>query len=91
MRSGARFEVRTSDCLGPCDHADVVVIQPSTAGRLRGGRPIRIGWSGTRGCTDDLLTWVAAGGPGIAPPPPALELHAFRPARPALGPRRARR
>jgi hypothetical protein len=85
------FEVRTSDCLGPCDYADVVVVQPSTAGRLRGGRAVWIGWSGAQGCTDDLLTWAAAGGPGIAPPPHTLELHAFQPARRAVRLGRARR
>jgi hypothetical protein len=84
----ARFELRVSDCLGPCDHADVVVVQPSTAGRLRGGRPVWIGWSTAQGCTDDLLAWVAAGGPGLAPLPPALELQTFRPPRAGLPGRR---
>ena len=78
---GGGFEIRTSDCLGPCGHADVVVVHPSTAGRLRGGRPVWIGWSSNPGCADDLITWAAAGGPGLAPPPPTLELHVFRPVR----------
>ncbi|MFB4313985.1 Fur family transcriptional regulator [Actinomadura sp. 21ATH] len=40
-------------------------------------------------CIDDLLTWVAAGGPGAAEPPPALELQVIRP--PGEARRQARR
>ncbi|WP_240553683.1 (2Fe-2S) ferredoxin domain-containing protein, partial [Streptomyces niveiscabiei] len=28
--SGGTFTVRTTDCLGPCDQANVLVVQPST-------------------------------------------------------------
>ena len=33
------FQVRTTDCLGPCDQANVLVVQPSAAGRRAGGGP----------------------------------------------------
>lgn len=35
--------VRTTECLGPCEMANVVVVRPSLAGRRGGGRP---GWLG---------------------------------------------
>jgi hypothetical protein len=59
--------VRTSPCLGPCEHADVVVVLPSPAARRRGARPV---WFGL---VDDhafgrLLSWVDEGGPGVAMP-----------------------
>ncbi|MEZ0070377.1 hypothetical protein ABIA32_006430 [Streptacidiphilus sp. MAP12-20] len=73
--SGGRLAVRTSECLGPCRQADVIVVQPSSRGRARGGRPAWVGWAASADCTDDLLAWTAVGGPGLAPPPPALELQ----------------
>lgn len=87
--SGGRLAVRTTDCLGPCDQANVLVVQPSGEGRRRGGRATWVGWSGDDGCTDDVLTWVAAGGPGLAEPPATLTLQFIRPPRPEV--RRARR
>jgi (2Fe-2S) ferredoxin len=59
--------VRTSPCLGPCEHADVVVVLPSRAARRRGARPA---WFGL---VDDhalgrLLSWVVEGGPGVVMP-----------------------
>ncbi|GGV53395.1 hypothetical protein GCM10010293_66570 [Streptomyces griseoflavus] len=33
--------VRVTDCLGACERADVVVVQPSAEGRGSGGRPSR--------------------------------------------------
>ena len=81
--SGGRFAVRTTDCLGPCDQANVVVVQPSTAGRLAGARAVWVGFAMGDDCTDDLLHWAAAGGPGIAEPPVTLELQFVRPPREA--------
>ncbi|MFJ5779180.1 (2Fe-2S) ferredoxin domain-containing protein [Streptomyces sp. NPDC093094] len=73
--SGGRFAVRTSDCLGPCGQANVVVVQPSGAGRLAGGRPVWVGFATDDASTDDLVRWAAAGGPGLAEPPLTLELQ----------------
>ncbi|HCT81613.1 MAG TPA: hypothetical protein DGT23_34565 [Micromonosporaceae bacterium] len=66
--------VRTSLCLGPCEYANIIVVQPSPAGRLRGGRPV---WFGL---VDDyalnkLQAWVATGGPGLSDVPPELQLQ----------------
>ncbi|MFD9094674.1 (2Fe-2S) ferredoxin domain-containing protein [Streptomyces collinus] len=72
------FEVRTSDCLGPCDQANVLVVRPSAEGRRAGGRPTWIGFALDEACTDEVAEWAAAGGPGIAGPPLALELQTIR-------------
>jgi hypothetical protein len=77
--SGGRLTVRTTDCLGPCGQGNVIVVHPSAAGRRNGGRATWIGFALDDTCTDDLLTWVAAGGPGVAEPPPTLELQVIRP------------
>jgi predicted metal-binding protein len=79
--SGGRFAVRTTDCLGPCDRANVVVVQPSTAGRLAGGRAVWVGFAMDDDCTDELLSWASAGGPGIAEPPATLRLQFIPPPR----------
>ncbi|MFD7933191.1 (2Fe-2S) ferredoxin domain-containing protein [Streptomyces sp. NPDC059755] len=79
--SAGAFEVRTTDCLGPCDQANVIVVQPSADGRRAGGRATWIGFAMDDDCTDEILTWVAAGGPGIAAPPLTLELQFISPPR----------
>ncbi|MEU9207700.1 (2Fe-2S) ferredoxin domain-containing protein [Streptomyces sp. NPDC048415] len=81
--SGGQFTVRTTDCLGPCDQANVIVIQPSGAGRRQGGRATWIGFAMDDDCTEELLRWAEAGGPGVAEPPAALELQFVRPPREA--------
>ncbi|MFF3458306.1 (2Fe-2S) ferredoxin domain-containing protein [Streptomyces sp. NPDC002730] len=86
--SDGRLAVRTSDCLGPCGQANVIVVQPSTEGRRRGARAAWIGWALDDDCTDDILAWVRAGGPGLAELPATLELQTI-PA-PAETRRRAR-
>ncbi|MGP4001800.1 (2Fe-2S) ferredoxin domain-containing protein [Streptomyces sp. 8N706] len=77
--SGGRLAVRTTDCLGPCEYANVVVVQPSGAGRRKGGRATWVGWAADDHCTDDILAWAAAGGPGEAEPPATLALQFVRP------------
>ncbi|MFJ4626071.1 (2Fe-2S) ferredoxin domain-containing protein [Streptomyces sp. NPDC088847] len=84
LRSGAAehgFAVRTTDCLGPCDQANVIVVQPSAAGRRAGGRPTWVGFAMDDDCTEEVLEWAAAGGPGIAAPPVTLELQFIDPPR----------
>lgn len=73
--SGGRLAVRTTDCLGPCDQANIIVVQPSGEGRRRGGKAVWIGWSMGDDCTDEILRWAEAGGPGVAAPPSSLELQ----------------
>ncbi|MEI5097504.1 (2Fe-2S) ferredoxin domain-containing protein [Streptomyces sp. PmtG] len=79
--SGGRFAVRTSDCLGPCGQANVIVVQPSRQGRLNGGRAAWVGFALDEASLDDILTWARAGGPGIAAPPAALTLQLVDPRR----------
>jgi hypothetical protein len=59
----------------------VIVVQPSGDGRRAGGRPTWIGFAMDDDCTDELLSWAAAGGPGAVAPPAALELQFVRPPR----------
>ncbi|MEU0370205.1 (2Fe-2S) ferredoxin domain-containing protein [Streptomyces sp. NPDC006283] len=87
--SGGRLAVRTSDCLGPCGQANVIVVQPSTEGRRRGARAAWIGWALDDDATEDVLSWAEAGGPGIAEPPPTLTLQMIPP--PSDARRRIRR
>ncbi|OOC55040.1 MULTISPECIES: (2Fe-2S) ferredoxin domain-containing protein [Nocardiopsis] len=73
--SGRTVPVRTSKCLDICFQANVVVVQPSQAGRAAGGRPVWLG-----GITEDALVeavddWIFEGGPGLAPLPAALAGH----------------
>ncbi|MFJ4782081.1 (2Fe-2S) ferredoxin domain-containing protein [Streptomyces sp. NPDC088794] len=75
------FQVRTTDCLGPCDQANVIVVQPSAAGRRAGGRATWVGFAMDDDCTEEIVSWAAAGGPGLAEPPVTLELQFVRPPR----------
>ena len=66
---------RTSECLGPCAQANVLVVRPSPAGRRRGGRPVWFGFVGDTRVLTLLEGWLRAGGPGFARLPDELELH----------------
>ncbi|NEA51717.1 (2Fe-2S) ferredoxin domain-containing protein [Streptomyces sp. SID10815] len=80
-RLRAAAPVRISDCLDVCDQANVVVVQPSPAGRAAGARPVWLGLVNDADATEDIVTWVRAGGPGVAPRPDILDLYAFTPPR----------
>ncbi|MFE0917307.1 (2Fe-2S) ferredoxin domain-containing protein [Streptomyces nigra] len=67
--------VRVSDCLDVCDHANVVVVQPSAAARAAGARPVWLGLVNDPDATEDVIAWVRAGGPGVAPCPEILAFH----------------
>ena len=73
--------VRVSGCLDTCAHANVIVVQPSPAGRRAGGRPVWLGLVNDTDAADDIAAWIRAGGPGLADPPGVLELYAFTPPR----------
>ncbi|GGZ33062.1 hypothetical protein GCM10010387_28970 [Streptomyces inusitatus] len=73
--SGGRIEIRTSECLGPCGQANVIVVQPSTEGRRRGARATWIGWALDDDALGEVVAWAEAGGPGLAEPPAALTLQ----------------
>ncbi|QES47359.1 hypothetical protein DEJ50_05490 [Streptomyces venezuelae] len=77
--SEGRLAVRTVDCLGPCEQANIIVVQPTTEARRRGARAAWFGWVLDGTATDDIAEWALAGGPGTVPLPPALELHRVDP------------
>lgn len=80
-RLRAEVPVRISVCLDVCDQANVVVVQPSSAGRAAGARPVWFGLVNAPDATEDIAAWVRAGGPGVAPRPEILDLYAFSPSR----------
>lgn len=73
--------VRRVDCLDACEHANVIVVQPSAEGRRAGGRPVWLGLVNDRDATADIAAWARAGGPGLADPPDVLDLYVFTPSR----------
>ncbi|MEU5118385.1 (2Fe-2S) ferredoxin domain-containing protein [Streptomyces asoensis] len=73
--------VRVSDCLDVCEHANVIVVQPSAAARAAGARPVWLGLVNDPEATDDIAAWIQAGGPGVAPCPDILDLYTFTPPR----------
>ncbi|PVE11552.1 hypothetical protein [Streptomyces scopuliridis] len=73
--------VRRTDCLDACEHANVVVIQPSAEGRRAGGRPVWLGLVNDPDAAADITAWVKDGGPGLADPPEILDLYTFAPSR----------
>ncbi|MEV7072524.1 (2Fe-2S) ferredoxin domain-containing protein [Streptomyces sp. NPDC093990] len=94
LRAGAAehgFQVRTTDCLGPCDQANVIVVRPSAPGRRAGGKAAWIGFVMDDEATEEVVRWAAAGGPGIAEPPLPLELQFIQPPREARVRSRRRR
>ncbi|KUM95172.1 hypothetical protein AQI88_18330 [Streptomyces cellostaticus] len=80
-RLRAEVPVRISACLDVCEQANVIVVQPSAAGRAAGGRPVWLGLVNDPDATEDITAWVRAGGPGIAPLPEILDLYTFTPPR----------
>jgi (2Fe-2S) ferredoxin len=74
-------QVRVSDCLDACEHANVVVVQPSAAGRAAGGRPVWLGLVNDTDAAEDIAAWIRGGGPGLADPPGVLDLYTFNPSR----------
>lgn len=78
---GPHCRVRTTGCLDSCDFSNVMVVQPSARGRALGGRPTWLKRMLTRALTEAVISWVNAGGPGIAEPPAILLEHRLAPGR----------
>lgn len=76
---GPQHHVRTSLCLDACSQSNVVVVQPTPAARLQGGRPVWFGLVLVDEVTDDIAGWVKAGGPGVAALPALLTLSVIQP------------
>ncbi len=60
----------------------MIVVQPSSAGRAAGARPVWLGLVNDPDAAEDIAAWVRAGGPGVAPCPEILDLYTFTPAPP---------
>lgn len=75
---GEAAQVRTSECLGPCERADVIVVGPSRSARKAGARTVWLGRIASERVLRDLAQWTAAGGPGIAEPPASVSARTFR-------------
>ena len=80
-RLRSQVPLRVSACLDVCDHANVIVVQPSAAGRAAGARPVWLGLVNDPYATEDIAAWVRAGGPGVAPLPETLDLYVITPPR----------
>ncbi|WP_406197284.1 (2Fe-2S) ferredoxin domain-containing protein [Kitasatospora sp. NBC_01560] len=72
---GAAGKVRAVKCLDACAQSNVVVVGPSSEGRVAGGRPVWLGWVLADDMIDEIAEWVQAGGPGLADPPGLLDLQ----------------
>ena len=71
--------VRVTDCLGPCERSDVVVVSPTPAARRAGARPVWLGLLNGRHEAASIADWVHAGGPGLAELPESLRRSPFVP------------
>ncbi|GGV71325.1 hypothetical protein GCM10010261_67230 [Streptomyces pilosus] len=80
-RLRAQVPVRVSACLDVCEHANVIVVQPSAEGRAAGARPVWLGLVNDPDATEDIAAWVRAGGPGVTPCPDILDLYVITPPR----------
>lgn len=78
---GQAGRVRVSECLDACERSNVVVVGPSQDGRRAGARPTWLAGVLDHAAVADIVTWVQAGGPGIAAAPDVLELMEFSPSR----------
>jgi (2Fe-2S) ferredoxin len=74
----APHRVRVSDCLDVCAQANVVVVHPAPRARRAGARPVWFGLVTDGAVEADIVEWVRAGGPGVTPMGPLLELSVIR-------------
>lgn len=83
LRAGARGRatVLVSPCLLACAESNVVILSPSPLGRRLGGRPVWLREVLDVETVENLVDWVRAGGPGLAPVPEPLAGRTFRPSR----------
>ena len=88
---GPEVLITTSQCLGPCSEADVVVVRPSRSARGRGGGLMWLRWMRDPDAFRDLADWATAGGPGTARMPASLARREFSPPKPQAATRRNRR
>lgn len=75
---GTSARVRTSECLGPCERADVIAVGPSRAARRAGARAVWVGRITSERVLSDLAGWTDAGGPGLSEAPASVAARTFR-------------
>lgn len=68
---------RITDCLGPCERSNVLVVSPSRNGHRHGGRPTWLGFVLDEAATTDITNWLCNGGPGLAQLPHNLTRYRF--------------
>lgn len=68
---------RTTDCLGPCERSNVLVVSPSGQGHRIGGRSTWLGFVLDETAAADIAGWLWDGGPGLAALPAALTPYRF--------------
>ncbi|MCV7422104.1 (2Fe-2S) ferredoxin domain-containing protein [Mycobacterium yunnanensis] len=70
-------DLRVTDCLGPCERSNVMVVTPSDGGRRCGGRSTWLGYVFTDDAGSDIADWLREGGPGLAEFPRSLRRYRF--------------
>jgi len=70
-------DIRITDCLGPCERSNVLVVSPSEGGHRRGGRPTWLGYVFDETAGSAIAGWLHDGGPGLADFPWGLRRHRF--------------
>jgi hypothetical protein len=75
---GDRATVRVTDCLGPCERSDVIVVSPTREARRSGARPVWLGQLNGRHESTAISDWIDAGGPGVGDLPESLRRARFR-------------
>ncbi|OYN76075.1 hypothetical protein CG716_23600 [Mycolicibacterium sphagni] len=75
LRGVANF--RITDCLGPCERSNVLVVSPSRTGHQSGGRPTWLGFVLDEDAAAAITNWLGEGGPGLTQPPDNLMRYRF--------------
>ena len=70
-------DLRITDCLGPCERSNVLVVSPSQDGHRRGGRSTWLGYVFNEDASSTIAEWVRGGGPGLADLPRSLRRYRF--------------
>ncbi|TDL08304.1 (2Fe-2S) ferredoxin domain-containing protein [Mycolicibacterium obuense] len=70
-------DLRITDCLGPCERSNVLVVTPSADGHRGGGRSTWLGYVFDETAGSAIAEWLCDGGPGVSEFPRSLRRHRF--------------
>ncbi|OZD80398.1 hypothetical protein CH260_15605 [Rhodococcus sp. 05-2256-B2] len=70
-------DFRVTECVGPCERSNVVLVAPSRYGHRTVGRPTWLGFVLGVGMKEEIAGWLCNGGPGLAEIPTPLASHCF--------------